>query len=245
MHPETSKKSGAPIPLSNNCKALITLHQNIRIGRDSLTTPLIDFLKEELNFANTEFFVKKKAGKSTFGTEKYFKLLEEAENEVVLPRGFIGRLLRFCKEKNIDYEFKDERQKKEPVHFSFNATLRSHQEKAISSVVKKDFGIIVAPPGSGKTVIGLKIIADKQQPALIIVHRKQLLEQWSERIQSFLGIPKNEVGIIGQGKAKIGRKITIGTIQSLPKQINNIQNRFGVILVDECHHIPAKTFRTN
>lgn len=244
MQLEASNKSGTPIPLSHKRRALFSLHQNIRIRRDGLTTPLINFLKEELNFANTEFFVKKKARKSTFGTEKYFKLLEEAENEVVLPRGFIGRLLRFCKEKNIDYEFEDERQKREAVHFSFNATLRSHQEQAILSVVKKDFGIVVAPPGSGKTVMGLKIIADKQQPALIIVHRKQLLEQWSERIQSFLGIPKNEVGIIGQGKAKIGGKITIGTIQSLPKQIDNIQNRFGIILVDECHHIPAKTFRT-
>src|SRR5690606_4283740 len=149
-------------------KTFISLHQNVRIRRESLTIPLINFLKEELNFANTEFFVKKKAGKSTFGTEKYFKLVEETENEVVIPRGFIGRLLRFCKEEIIDYEFEDERKKREPVQYSFNAQLRSHQEKAISSVIKKDFGVIVAPPGSGKTVMGLKIIADKQQPALII-----------------------------------------------------------------------------
>src|SRR5690554_3375645 len=125
MQLETSNKSGTPIPLSHKRRALFSLHQNIRIRRDSLTTPLINFLKEELNFANTEFFVKKKAGKSTFGTEKYFKLVEENGNEVIVPRGFIGKLLRFCREKNIEYEFEDRRQIMEPVNFSFNAALRS------------------------------------------------------------------------------------------------------------------------
>src|SRR5690606_21634603 len=78
--------------------------------------------------------------------------------------------------------------------------------------------------------------------ALIVVHRKQLLEQWQERVQAFLGIPKQEIGIIGQGKAKIGKQITIATIQSLPKQIEQIHSHFGIILVDECHHIPAASF---
>ena len=121
--------------------------------------------------------------------------------------------------------------------------MRNHQQKVIETISKKDFGVIVAPPGSGKTIMGLKIIADKKQPSLIVVHRKQLLEQWQERIQAFLGIPKHEIGIIGQGKVKIGKQITITTIQSLPKQIEQLQNQFGTILVDECHHIPAETFR--
>ena len=103
--------------------------------------------------------------------------------------------------------------------------------------------MIVAPPGSGKTVIGLKIIGDKGQPALIIVHRKQLLDQWTERIEAFLGIPKRDIGVIGQGKSKIGKQITVATIQSLPKQIESVENQFGTIIVDECHHVPAGTFR--
>jgi superfamily II DNA or RNA helicase len=94
----------------------------------------------------------------------------------------------------------------------------------------------------------LKIIAEKQQPALIIVHRKQLLEQWVERIQAFLGIPKNEIGRIGQGKAKPGKAITVAMIQSLGKYLekqetDKFTRSFGAIIVDECHHIPAETFR--
>ena len=121
--------------------------------------------------------------------------------------------------------------------------MRNHQLDIIAIASKKDFGVIVAPPGSGKTIIGLKIIADRRQPALIIVHRKQLLEQWSERIEAFLGIPKRDIGVIGQGKSKIGKQITLATIQSLPKQLEYVQNQFGIIIVDECHHVPAETFR--
>lgn len=243
FYQEVSPIQNLQIPKSNDSRLTITLQQNIRIQRDGLTTPLINFLKEELNFANSEFFIKKKSGKTTFGTERYYKLIEETENEIIIPRGFIKKLLRFCKEQNLDFDFQDHRKQKEEVGFLFNATLRDHQDKVIDGISKKDFGVIVAPPGSGKTIMGLKIIADKKQSALIIVHRKQLLEQWQERVQAFIGIPKHDIGIIGQGKAKIGKQITIATIQSLPKQIEQIQNQFGTILVDECHHIPAETFR--
>lgn len=230
-------------PIATNGKLSIYLNNNVRLSRAGLTSTLINFLKEELNFANSEFFIKKKSGRNTFETTRYFKLVEETESEIFIPRGFIGKLLRFCKESQIEFEFQDNRKLEPSIPFVFNASLRNHQLGVIEAVSKKDFGVIVAPPGSGKTVIGLKIIADKRQPALIIVHRKQLLEQWTERIEAFLGIPKRDIGVIGQGKTKIGKEITVATIQSLPKQIESVQNQFGTIIVDECHHVPAETFR--
>ena len=237
------------IPPTTVCNKLtVTLNNVVRINRNGLSTSLINFLKEELNFANTEYFIKTKAGKNTFETERYFKFVEETENDVIVPRGFIGKLIRFCQANNIEYSFNDIRKKLNPVEFQFNAQLREHQRSAIEAVAKKDFGVIVAPPGSGKTIVGLKIISDRNQPALIIVHRKQLVEQWIERIETFLGIPKHEIGRIGQGKSKVGEKITIATIQSLSKESNkpeseSFSNLFGTIIVDECHHIPAKTYR--
>lgn len=106
-------------------------------------------------------------------------------------------------------------------------------------------GIIVAPPGSGKTIIGLSIIAQKKQPALIIVHRKQLFDQWIERIQTFLGIAEPFIGKIAQGQQKIGTHITVAMIQSVAgiNASNDIFKSFGTIIIDECHHVPAKTFR--
>ncbi len=229
--------------VTTNGKLIISLNNNVRLSRIGLPSTLIHFLKEELNFANTEFFIKKKSGRNTFDTNRYFKFVEETESQIIIPRGFIGKLLRFCKESKIEFEFQDERKLKSPIPFGFNATLQNHQLNVIKTVSKKDFGVIVAPPGSGKTVIGLKIIVDKVQPSLIIVHRKQLLEQWTERIEALLSIPKRDIGVIGQGKAKIGKQITLATIQSLPKELESVQNKFGTIIVDECHHVPAETFR--
>ncbi|MGF1636776.1 MAG: DEAD/DEAH box helicase family protein [Cyclobacteriaceae bacterium] len=222
----------------------ITLSNKIKLNRSGLTPNLIHFLKEELNFANSEFLVKKKSGRNTFETARYFNLVEETEDEVFIPRGFIGKLLRFCRELQIEFEFVESRKLRSSISYAFNASLRNHQQHVIETVFKKNFGVIVAPPGSGKTVIGLKIIADKRQPALIIVHRKQLLDQWTERIEAFMGIPRKDIGVIGQGKSKIGKQITVATIQSLPKQIDSVKNQFGTIIVDECHHVPAETFRT-
>lgn len=230
-------------PIAADGKLNISLNSNIRISRSGLTLALINFLKEELNFANSEYFIKKKAGRNTFKTTRFFNLVEESEKEIFIPRGFIGKLLRFCKESQIQFGFVDERKLSPSIPYSFNASLRNHQLGVIEAVSKKDYGVIVAPPGSGKTVIGLKIIASKSQPALIIVHRKQLLEQWTERIEAFSGIPKRDIGVIGQGKSKIGKQITVATIQSLPKHIEAVCNKFGTIIVDECHHVPAETFR--
>lgn len=229
-------------------KLHIQLNNAVHLTRLRMTPELINFLKVNLNFANSDYFIKKKTGRNTWGTERYFTCIEETESEVIIPRGFIGRLIRFCTQQKIDFEFQDERIKHAPIKFTTNLNLRSHQVSAMEAASRKEFGIITAPPGSGKTVIGLKIIAEKQQPALIVVHRKQLLEQWIERVQAFLGVPKNEIGRIGQGKAKLGKAITVGMIQSLGKYLEKQENdefvqSFGTIIVDECHHIPAETFR--
>ncbi len=236
------------VPNSYNEKLTIKLGNVVKINRNAISTPLINFLKKELNFLNTEFLIKKKMGKNAFETERYFKLVEETENEVIIPKGFIGKIIRFCRDNKIQYDFKDERKKLKEIIFLFNAQLREHQQIVIDTIAKKDLGVIVAPPGSGKTIVGLKIIVEKKQPALIITHRKQIADQWTERIETFLGIPKNDIGKIGQGKTKIGKQITVAMIQSLSKELekpdgDKLLNAFGTIILDECHHIPAETFR--
>lgn len=242
--------AGTVIPIADLSSGTLSIRLNnaICINRAGLPASLINFLKEELNFASSEFLVKKKLGKNTWGTERYFKLVEEKDHEVAIPRGFIGRLLRFCKERSIAYEFQDERPKHASIPFLAKIQLRDHQKAAFEASAKKDFGVIVAPPGSGKTVIGLSIIAQKQLPALIVVHRKQLADQWIEHITTFLNIPKNEIGRFGQGNFKPGKGITVALIQSLSKAVENssdgfLENSFGTILVDECHHVPAETYR--
>jgi superfamily II DNA or RNA helicase len=222
----------------------ITLKNNIELNRNAIDPILFHFIKEELNFLNSEFIIKKNSGRNTFGTERYFSFIEVLNNNILLPKGFIGKLIRFCRENSIVYDFIDQRKFNSPVPFSFQATLRPYQQESMVAISKKDMGVIVAPTGSGKTVMALKIVAEKQQPALIIVHRKQLALQWMERIEAFLGIAQKDIGHIGQGKIRIGKNLTVATIQSLAKaDLENLTDMFGLIIVDECHHIPAKTFR--
>ncbi len=225
-------------------KLIIVLKNDIRLNKNCIPPLLFSYLKEELNFPNNEFIIRKKSGRSTFGIDRFFRLIEEYEGNVHLPKGFIGKLIRFCRDRQLDYDFSDERVQLPPVLFSFQAMLHPYQEKALSAITRKDIGVVVAPPGSGKTVLALKLISDKQQPTLAVVHRKQLAAQWIERIESFLGIPQREIGQIGQGKTKIGKQITVATIQSLAKtDLSDLSSAFGLVIVDECHHIPAETFR--
>jgi superfamily II DNA or RNA helicase len=244
-----NRTSSIPGSVTIDGKLIIRLNEAARINRHALPVSVINFLKEQLNFANAEFFIKKNSGKNTWNTQRYFKLFEETEHDVIIPRGFAGKLIRFCKAQNIEFEFRDERKRLPLVHFKSSIILRDHQAAALEASSKRDFGVIVAPPGTGKTIIGLKIIAEKQQPALILVHRKQLADQWIERIQSFLGIPRHEIGKIVQGKGHPGKSITVGMIQSLSKIIESnespeLLNSFGTVIVDECHHIPAETYKS-
>jgi superfamily II DNA or RNA helicase len=233
--------------IPNNGKLIIKLNNSIVLNRDGLTVPVVDFLKENLNFYNSDFFIKKKTERSTWKTNRFFKLIDEAQNTIELPKGFIGKLIRFCIQNNIDYEFLDQRKKAKNIEIVSKIQLLKHQNAPLEVAKKKDLGIIVAPPGSGKTIIGLKLIEQKKQPALIITHRKQIAEQWIDRIETFFGIPKKEIGKIGQGKMKIGKQITVALIQSLTKKIESnskeLKPAFGIVIIDECHHIPAKSFR--
>lgn len=223
----------------------IKLSNQIILSKNQLPIVLISFLREQLNFANADYIIKKRLGKNTFGTEPYFKMLEEKGDSLLLPRGFAGKLLRFCKEQSIGYQLTDERRRFSEVRFLFKAELHGYQQHTVDAASNKDFGVIAAPPGSGKTIIALAIVAQKKQPALIIVHRKQLFGQWIERIQSFLGIAESFIGKIAPDKQKIGTHITVAMIQSLAAldKGNELFTSFGNIIIDECHHIPAKTFR--
>ena len=241
--PQESIKSN--IILATPTEVEIQISSQVYLKRFQLNKKLIAFLRDNLNFLNSDYLVKKNMGKSTFNIEKYFRLIEETTDGVIIPRGFVANIVNFCKQESISFKVIDNRKKLDSVEYDSEIELLPHQEAAIEKIAEKDFGVIVSPPGSGKTIIGLEIIAQKRQPALIVVHRKQLFDQWIERIQSFLKIPKREIGQIGNQNFTIGKEITVAMIQSLTRceEISKIANSFGTIIVDECHHIPAKSFR--
>ena len=223
----------------------ILVDNKISFPRVGIPPKLVSFLKEELNFINTKYLTKRRLGKSVYQVEKYFKLIEESDDNVFIPRGFLHSLTNFLDEQGINYSVDFKYPIIDEISFKSSIELTLPQMTTIQGVMSHNQGVIVAPAGSGKTIIGLELIARRKMPALILVHRRQLQDQWVERIQSFLGIPKTHIGQYLGGKKKIGKQITVALLQSLSrkKDLSDLKDKFGIILVDECHHIPASTFR--
>ncbi len=226
-------------------RLILTLGTGIRIQKSLLDKTTVNFIREELNFPNLDYWLKKRLGKSVYQTEKFFRLIEEDGEHVILPRGFLTKLTDHLRSQNIPFFIRDERWSLSNAAFASVVELRPEQTNAVDLAMAVEQGVIVAPPGSGKTVMGLELIARRGQPALILTHRKQIMDQWIERAQTFLGIAKAHIGRIDGVKKSIGEIITVAMMQSLARQkdLSDLRDKFGLVIVDECHHIPAKTFR--
>ena len=169
---------------------LQALNYETPLKRSQLTPRLIHFLKEELNFLNTEYLTKRRLGKSIYKVQKYFKLIDETADFISLPRGFLQNIIAFLKENKAAYTIRFNIPNFEQTSYQSEIKLTSAQAPIVQTATECDQGVIVAPSGSGKTIIGLELVARRQLPTLILVHRKQLLDQWIERTQTFLGIAK-------------------------------------------------------
>lgn len=231
----------------NNGTMNVRLGKMITLQKDELPVELSRYLKSELNFLNPGYMIKERMGLSTYKTERFFKLIRESAGEIAIPRGFLTSLISYCDAHKIKYSIADERLELPEIKYKSTIKPYDYQQDTIDEVLNHDSGVIVAPPGSGKTVVGLSLAAEHKLPVLILVHRAQLLSQWKDRITQFLGIPKKEIGQYSGSKKKVGKQITVAMMQTLtrlePNEIAQITSKVGMIIIDECHHIPASTFR--
>lgn len=197
-----------------------------------------------LTLKNPHFEKMQRLGKYTGNTPARFEYFNQSGACLEIPRGFALSAYWICEriigrqEINID----DRRLSLPETDLTFTGSLREFQEEAVKSMVKDSCGICVFPTGGGKTVAMLSLIARRHQPALVIVDKLELLLQWKDRACQFLDINPDEVGLIGAGKFSIGERLTIGTIQSVGKNIDSLKNKFGLVLVDECHKAAASNF---
>jgi superfamily II DNA or RNA helicase len=242
---ENSSSNITKVRTLSNQPIHIVLSWAIFLRLSELPSHLIAFIKQELNIFNTEYAIKKKLGKSVYKTERYFHLLEESGDTVIMPHGFLPALLSFLDSNSLAYKMIEKYELREPTKYISFIQFRQYQKDLMQKISDKQNGIIIAPPGSGKTVIALDLIAGKHTKTLILVNRRELLSQWVERIEQFLWIPKSQIGIISGTKKKVGEKITVATFQSLVRfpELSSLQNEFEMIIVDECHHISAESYR--
>lgn len=204
---------------------------------------LAAYCRKTLRFPNPKWEENQRLGRWNQGVPRTLTFYTDLSGGGLrAPRGFIRTVILKCRKMGIPWELDDRRPRLDPVSFDFSGTLKPFQEKAVAAMASKEFGTLSAPTGSGKTVIGLRMIADRRQSVLVVVHTRELAHQWVDRIGAFLGIPESEVGFIGEGRREVGDRVTVALVQSLYKCAAEVAPRIGFLLVDECHRAPSRTF---
>ena len=228
-----------------NMPLRIESSNHLRIPKQQVPPAVTTFLREELNFFNTEYLVKSRTGFSTHGIERFFKTVFTDDDFVYIPRGYIQKLVAFLNMHSILFEVVDQRVSFDPIEPIPTPKLYGYQQRAVEDCADATQGILVAPPGSGKTVMGLAIALATEQPTLILTHRQNILDQWVDSTHGFLGISKKDIGKYVGATKKAKQPFTVAMMQTLARSKDKeaIMNQFGCVIVDECHHVPAKLFR--
>jgi superfamily II DNA or RNA helicase len=218
----------------------------LSLRRAGLPPALVAGLKHLASLANPEFYEKERMRFSTWDTPRFIRCYREDLERLHLPRGLIGQVTELVDKTGSRLNLTDLRPDHPAVALHATTPLRPHQQAAVDAVIDHDLAVIVAPPGSGKTVTACAVIAHHRQPTLILVDRKPLLAQWRDRLSEHLGLADDEIGIIGGGKDKRTGIVDVAMIQSLARRDrpDEVFARYGLVVVDECHHLPAVSFET-
>ncbi len=223
--------------------ATLAIHLTHTLQLKAVPEELKQALMETLEFPNPKWLENDRMGRWNRGVPRVLKFYDKVGPDGLwIPRGYLRQLILLCRRMGVDYRIEDRRRSLAPVDFSFRGQLRPFQEAAVDQMTARDFGTLSSPTGSGKTVMALCMIAWRRQPALVVVHTKELAAQWTQRIEAFLGIPAPECGLIAGGRARIGDRISVALVQSLYKCAEEVSERIGFLVVDECHRCPSRTF---
>ncbi|TXH96983.1 MAG: DEAD/DEAH box helicase [Rheinheimera sp.] len=223
----------------------LTLADRLYMELSAIPTELAARLRRLASFSNPVFFKTQGLRFSTHGIPRFISCARIEQGYLSLPRGCLDDVLMLLSECGIAAQFDDKRTLgKKLVGLKPLMTLRQNQQAAVKEMTKHDTGTLHAPTAFGKTVTAIGIIVKRKVNTLILVHSRQLLDQWRERLLTFL--PDTEVGVVGGGKKKPTGVIDIATYQSLINLKDNtvlpLVQDYGQVIVDECHHVSAPRF---
>ncbi len=242
--PPSRRRKEPPIsePLPESVE--LVLGDQIYIGKENLPPALRNRLVRLAAFQNPEFYRAQSMRLPVYDKPRIIQCAEEHPQHFGLPRGLLGDVEALLEGLGIKPVLCDERSGGTPANFSFKGELRPEQLTAAKAMLAHPTGVLAATTAFGKTVVAAWLIAQRGANTLILVHRQQLLEQWVERLSTFLGLPPKEIGRIGGGRKKITGIIDVAIMQSLVRKgvVNDLVAGYGHLVVDECHHLSARSF---
>ena len=181
---------------------------------------------------------------ATYDKPRVIACAEDHSHHIGLPRGCLDEAWGTLSDLGIRATVRDERYAGRPLDVTFQGELRTDQTAAAHAMLGHDTGVLAATTAFGKTVVAAWLIARRGVNTLVLVHRRQLLDQWIERLSAFLGIPAKSIGRIGGGRSRPTGQLDVAIIQSLVRK-GVVEDRvadYGHLIVDECHHLSAHSF---
>ena len=240
-----SRRVRRPIaPSALPARIRVVLAQRIFVESAGVPAPLLDQIKRLAAFQNPEFYKRQSFRLSTALTPRTIFCAEDLPQYVAIPRGCMTHLEDMLREYKVELVVEDRRFDGTDLDVEFRGTLTPLQKRAAADLRAHEQGVLVAPPGTGKTVVGIALIASRARNTLVLVHRRPLLEQWITQLAVFLGLPPEDIGRIGAGKKKPTGSLDVAMLQSLVRgeEVNDLVATYGHVVVDECHHVPAVSF---
>jgi superfamily II DNA or RNA helicase len=222
----------------------VVLADLVYVDRAHLPSSVVAQLVRVAAFQNPEFYRAQAMRMPTYGKPRIISCAELHPQHVGLPRGCLDEAMEVLKVLGIKPVLKDERRRGQPFALTFLGTLHDVQAAAVAAIEPHDYGVLAATTAFGKTVVGAKMIAARGCNTLVLVHRQQLVDQWRERLKTFLSVEDSDIGTIGGGKRKPSGRIDIALIQSLVRNgvVSDLVGDYGHLIVDECHHLSAVSF---
>ena len=222
----------------------LILGDQIYIAKDGLPPGLYNRLVRLAAFQNPEFYKAQAMRLSTYDKPRIIMCAEDLPRHIGMPRGCLDEIQELLSTLRVDIVIRDERSVGKPLDVKFQGELYAEQAMAARELLAHDIGVLSATTAFGKTVVAAWLIAQRGVNTLILVHRRQLQEQWVERLSAFLRLPPKAIGRFGGGRKKLTGSLDVAIIQSLFRKnvVSDLVADYGQLIVDECHHLSARSF---
>ena len=242
--PPSRRKPDIPItdPLPESVE--IVLGDQVYVTRSRLPAAVVNRLARLAAFQNPEFYSAQAMRLPTFGIPRIIGCAELLSHHVALPRGCLDEVEELFTSLGVTVRRRDERNPGRPIATAFAGELTRDQQASADALLRNDTGVLAATTAFGKTVVAASLIAARATNTLVLVHRRQLQDQWVARLGSFLDLRSEQIGRIGGGKRTPTGVVDVAVMQSLVRKgaVDDVVADYGHVVVDECHHVSAVSF---